>query len=989
MTHTAVHIKIWFILFCFPAIFSYGQDNKFLPEASGKNTIPYDTIWVDSIFNSLSLDEKIAQLFIVRANNPGGEYFTEVETLIKKYNIGGITFFRSEPSKQLMQTIQWQKLAKTPLFVSIDAEWGLGMRLDSTISFPYQMTLGAIQDDSLIYEMGKEIGRQCRLMGIHINFAPVFDINNNPSNPVINVRSFGENRHQVAAKGIAYANGLKSENIIATGKHFPGHGDTDTDSHKSLPVITHTRTRLDSVELFPFAESINQGLDAIMIAHLYIPAYEKKENTATTLSFNVVTTLLKDSLGFKGLIVTDALDMKGVTKYFDEGEIELKAMLAGNDILLLPANVPVAIKTIKEAIDMGTLTTGYIDQKCRKVLEYKSRAGLDQLQDFQKGHLLSSLNTPKALWLNEELYKQSVTLVKNNNSLVPLKELDTLKIAALAIGASQYCQFHDYLGFYGPVDCFGIGTSPNEKETATLVKTLQPYNLVIVSINNTNIYAGKNFGISENAIDFVEKLAKEKKIILDIFGNPYSLAFFDSTSNMEAIIISYQDNKVSQAVSAQAIFGGFGIRGRLPVTASREYQAGTGIDTEKYRLEYTLPAEFGITNEEIGKIDSIAFSGVLKKAYPGCQVMAAKNGKIFYHKAFGTLTYTDSDTVLPSHIYDLASLTKIMATTLAIMKLQEDGRIDIDKPVSEYLPFLRNTPKGRIILRDLMAHQAGLKAWIPYYRFTLNDNGHPDSTTYSTKISEDFPVRVAENFYIRDNYNYHIFDSIIYSAPLEENSYKYSDLGFILLARIIENTTNKPFDSYLEEVFYKPLGMNYTGFEPRKRFGLKQIAPTEDDQLFRKQLLRGDVHDPAAAMLGGVSGHAGLFSNAGDVAKFLYMLLQSGNYGGTKYLEGNTVYEYTRVQFPLNLNRRGIGFDKPSLEQSENGNACKNASPASYGHSGFTGTYCWADPENQLIYVFLCNRIHPDAGNTMLQKLNIRTNLHQAIYDALNNTGNN
>lgn len=980
------HASKLFIVLLYILTFQILNTPKLKAQNYGRKiTIPYDTNWVDSVFNSLNLEEKIAQLFVVRANNPSGDYFIEVDQLIKNYNIGGVTFFRSEPSKQYQQTKYWQSLAKTPLFISIDAEWGLGMRLDSIISFPFQMTLGAIPYDSLIYEMGYEIGRQCNLMGIQINFAPVVDINNNPENPVINIRSFGEERNRVTQKAYAYSRGLKDRYIIATAKHFPGHGDTDTDSHKSLPEILHSVKRLDSLELFPFKSLIKRGLTGVMIAHLYIPAYEPTANTATTLSPRVVNGLLKDSLGFAGLIVTDALDMKGVTKHFKPGEIELKAFLAGNDILLLPTDVRLAIEKIKNAIDNGLIHIDDINQRCKKVLKFKSFSGLNKTGKFNISNLKDTLNSNFAQYLNEELYKNSVTLIKDKDSLLPLKRLDTLKIASIAIGEKRENSFQKTLKFYTNTTNFVIDKKPTKKAGRDLLKKLSDYNLIILSIHNSSISAGKNFGINQEAVDFIEQIAAEHYTLLDIFANPYSVSFFDSTNSIESIIISYQDNTLSQKAAAQAIFGGIAFKGRLPVSATAEFKAGTGIITEKTRLEFSNPAAFNINKKELMVMDSIALSGIAEEAYPGCRIIAAKDGKVFYNKSFGYHTYDRKIPVKEHDIYDLASLTKIMATTPAIMKLYDLNIIDIDKQIEEYLPFFLNSPKGRITLRDLMAHQAGLQAWIPYYRFTLNDNGDPDSMTYSTKITEDFPVRVAENFYIRDNYDYDILDSIIMSPPRDDFSYKYSDLGFILLAKIIEGLTNKPFDFYLNTNFYKPLGMNYTTFKPYRKFDLGQIAPTEDDKIFRKQLIHGDVHDPAAAMLGGVAGHAGLFASANDVAKYMYLLLNKGTYGGEKFIKKETIEEFTKYQFPLNLNRRALGFDKPSLEYVENGNACQSASPESFGHSGFTGTYCWADPKSGLIYVFLCNRIHPDATNTQLQKLNIRTNFHQAIYKALIN----
>ena len=947
--------------------------------------IKNDSIWVDSVFNSLSTDERIAQLLIVRANNPGEDYFDNIDKYIKDYNIGGVTFFKSSPLKQALQTNLWQSFAKIPLFISIDAEWGLGMRLDSTISFPFQITLGAIKNDSLVYEMGSEIAKQCKRLGIQMNFAPVVDINCNPKNPVINSRSFGENRTNVSNKGLAYMKGLQDNGIIAVAKHFPGHGDTETDSHKTLPIVNHSKERLDSLELYPFKELINNGLDGIMIAHLYLPSYESQENTATTLSKPVVTGILKDKMDFKGLIVTDALDMKGVTKYFKPGNIEVKALEAGNDILLLPSDVPKAIKKIKKAVKKGIISQSDINEKCKKILTFKYKSGLNNYKPVEIENLYHELNNRKAEFINRKLYELAITVVKNNNELIPLINLDTLKIASVVIGETEVNHFQKMMGNYTIIDNYSLTDGATEQEINLLSAQLLKYNLVIVSIHGTNILASKDFGISTQTIDLINSIRKHQKIILNIFANPYSLARFYDTDNIETLIISYQDNQVSQEISAQNIFGGIAAKGKLPVTASFDFPINTGFETEKIRLKYTVPEEFNIQANDIYIIDSIAISGIESKAYPGCQIIAGKDGKIFYNKTFGSFTYQNKIPVKKEDLYDLASITKIAATTIAIMKLSDEGKIDIDQQANKYLPYLKETDKEKIIIRELLAHQSKFQSWIPYFESTLIDV-KLDTLIYNDKISENFPVRVAENIYIRKNYFYNIIDSIIQSPLRENNKYKYSDLGFYLLKEIIENITNQPIEDYVNENFYKPLGLTTLTYLPRNKFELSRIAPTEEDKVFRKQLLHGDVHDPGAAMLGGVSGHAGLFSNANDMAIFMQMLLQNGEYAGINYVDTLTVKEFTKQQFPLNDNRRGIGFDKPLPVYDEDGPTCKSASLESFGHSGFTGTYAWADPENNLIYIFLSNRIYPNAENHKIMELDIRTNIHQAIYDALENT---
>ncbi len=938
-------------------------------------------VWADSVMKTMTTGEMIGQLMIIRANNPGQEYFDVIDQYIKEYNLGGVTFFGGHPSLQAKKTNYWQSMAKIPLFISIDGEWGPAMRLDSMPAFPYQMTLGAAASDSLIYSMGIEVARQCKLIGVQINFAPVVDINSNPNNPVIHMRSFGENPEDVARKGIMYMKGMQDGGLIVTAKHFPGHGDTGSDSHHTLPVVSHTKQRLDSVELYPYRRLIEAGLDGIMIAHLMVPAIEKTPNTPSTLSKSIVTDLLRNELGFKGLIVTDALDMKGVTLNDQPGEIEVKALQAGNDILLLSASVPEAVKKIKAAVDSGELSVDLIRERCRKVLMYKYKAGLNRLKPVNTDNLYEKLNTAYSEVLCRNLFEQCVTVVKNDKDLLPLKNLDTFRIASVSTGHGAITPFQLRLSYYAPIDNYSLPKEPTDAEITALNTILQPYSLIVISVQNTSIWGGSPYGITGQVIKFISEINKNKTVVLDLFASPYSLRLFDKIP-AEAVVMSYQDHPLMQDMSAQAIFGGIPSTGKLPVTATSSYKFGTGISTDAIRLKYILPEEIGIERKTLAPIDSMIKDAIAKKVFPGCQVWAAKDGKVFFMESYGYHTYDNEIPVTGNSVYDLASLTKVAASTLAVMRMSGEKRLDIDQQLQVYLPYLWNTGKGEIIIREMMAHQSKLTPWIPFYKYTLKDK-KPDSAYYRSSISEDYPVRVAENLYIKKNYKYVIYDSILSSPLLKTSSYKYSDLGFYFIPEIMENLINEPFEDYVEKTFYKPLGLSTTGFLPRKRFPLDRIPPTENDTLFRKQLVHGDVHDQGAAMLGGVSGHAGLFSNANDIGVIAQMLIRGGIYGGVTYLKPETIKEFTEWQFPLNDNRRGIGFDKPLPEYTAEGPCCKSASPASFGHSGFTGTYIWADPENQLVYIFLSNRVYPDAANNKLASSSLRPKIHQVLYDAI------
>jgi beta-N-acetylhexosaminidase len=942
-----------------------------------------DSTWVDSVFNSLTADQRIAQLFIIRAfSDRDSSYNDSLTNLVRKWNPGGVCFFKGGPCRQTVLTNTIQQHSQTPLLITIDAEYGLGMRLDSVSSFPRAMTLGALPDDSLIRDMGVMVAKDCRRMGIHLNFAPVVDINNNPDNPVIGFRSFGEDPEMVARRSIVFMKGLQSGGILTTAKHFPGHGDTDSDSHLTLPVIHHNVERLDSVELYPFREAIHNGVDGIMIAHLFVPTFDSTSQTPATLSKKIVTGLLKDQMGFKGFVITDALDMKGVTKYYKPGEIEVKALMAGNDILLLPKNLEKAMNAIRQARDSALIPQDMIDQKCRTMLNLKYRAGLDRLTPVSLIHLSEDLNSVNSEVLSRKIFRNAITLVKNENQLIPVTFLDRKKIAVVFIGDTTLQPFQEMISRYAQVKMMSLPVSFSTIRNDSLIAELKDNDLIIIGLHCNQGLVSRQYGIQECALKLIDTLSAIRKVILDVFGSPYALSFLKNPRNLEAIVASYQDCPESQSLSAGLIFGAIKARGHLPVTASPSFPCMTGISTSVTRLEFVLPEEIGIPSGKLKAIDSIALSGIDKRAYPGCQVVFTFDGKIFYNKSFGNPRYEDTIKVTTGDIYDLASLTKVAATTLAIMKLIEEKKISLDEKLGSYLPELKGSNKQDLIIRDVMTHQAGLQAWIPFYLKTLL-KGQPDPAIYQHHPSEGYPLRVAEDLYIRSDYPDSVYRSIM-DAPLRPTrDYKYSDIGFYLLRRIIEKETGIPMEDYVFTSFYKPLGLSTTGFLPRFRFPVSRIMPTEYDTIFRKQLIRGDVHDPGAAMLGGVSGHAGLFSDATDLAVLLQLFLNNGEYGGKQYFLPSTIKEFTRVQFPANGNRRALGFDKPALNSMSDGPSCKSASPKSFGHSGFTGTYVWADPENRLSFVFLSNRIYPEASNEKIVEMNIRTRIHQLMYDIL------
>lgn len=910
------------------------------------------------------------------------KHVREIDNLIEKYNIGGIIFMQGGPVRQAKLINYFQKKAQTPLLNSIDGEFGLAMRLDSTPQFPRQMTLAAAGNDSLIYQMGREIGRECRRIGLQVNFAPVVDINNNPENPVISMRSFGEDKTSVAKKSYQYMKGLQDEHILACAKHFPGHGDTDKDSHKTLPVISQPYSRFDSLEFYPFRYLIDRGLGSAMVGHLFVPALDSTPNLPSTLSRKIVTGLLRNTMKFDGLIFTDALNMKGISEDNKPGVAEVKALMAGNDVLLFSSDVPIALEQIKSAIQSGQLTQEEIDEHCKKVLMAKYWAGLNQPPSCPTRHLYEELNTTTAEILNIKIAQASITLLKNNDSLLPLNQSDTSKIAQISLGAISKNSFSLQLSHYQKTDFFSLSNHAISEAYNELLTKLSGYKRILVQVNGLNQKPEENFGMSSQCISFLNEICKLQNAIIVFFSNPYLLNRITNLSHAACVVEAYEYNKFSQIAAADAICGRIPIIGKLPVS-TLPFQLNSGIRlTSNGKLQVVNPQTLGIEKKKLDKIDSIAINGIREGAYPGCQVLAAKNGKVFYYKSFGTLFPGDSSLVTNQTVYDLASVTKIAASALALIDLAGKGKINLDKTLGDYIPDLEGTDKKNILIKDVLTHQAGLEPWIPFYLQTLNKDGSWRENFYQNKASEAFPKQVADSLFIKKEFTNQIYKKIC-ESPLKKKEYKYSDLGYYYFKKIIEHETGTTLDVYLKNTFYSKMGLASLCYNPLDHFKLSEIAPTENDTVFRKQWVHGYVHDQGAALLGGVGGHAGLFGNAMDLAALMQMYMDTGSYGGTCWLNPLVVKAFTRYCAFCPDNRRGLCFDKPEMDEKKDSPVVKDCSPLSFGHSGFTGTFAWADPENGLVYVFLSNRICPKATNNKITKMGIRSAIHHAFYYAL------
>lgn len=945
---------------------------------------PLEAGWVDSVFNSLTPDERIGQLFMIRAHsNLGPEFEQKVEDEIRQYHVGGLCFFQGTPEHQAELTNRYQALSdKLPLFVAMDAEWGLGMRLKETaISYPKQIMLGAIQDNLLIYEMGRDLARQCRRLGVHINFAPVADINNNPQNPVINDRSFGESRGNVTAKAFQYLMGLQDGGVLACAKHFPGHGDTDVDSHLDLPIIPFGYDRLDSLELAPFRALSVSGIGGMMVAHLNMPAIDPRPNRPATLSHTIVHDLLRKRIGFEGLIMTDAMEMEGVAKYFEPGLADLEALRAGNDLILLPKDIGASVAAIRVALADGSLDSELFNESVRRVLRAKYRLGLTQPQRVEVANIRRDLNQPRSEILKRRLIENSLTLVRDNTGLFGFEQLEKFRFASLALGDTNQTVFQATCSLFAPMAQFNLPSVPDSAQVAHLLDTLQGYNVVLLSLHNMSRRPDTNFGLSDSVITLVGELCKRHVVALTVFGNPYSLKFFDA---VPLVFEAYNDDPMTQSVTAQALFGAVDIGGKLPVTASPGARFGQGI-TKKFaskRMAYDLPEAVGLNRDTLQLMDSLVAELIAVGAAPGCQILVAKDGKVVWFKAYGHHTYDSlAPAVQLNNLYDLASITKIAASLISVMREVDEGVMDISKPMSTYVPELLNTDKKDLTVREILAHHAGLKPWIPFYEKTLIGLGRPSPELYHPAPMTCYEIPVAKDLYMADDYVDSIWQQVFYSPLQPDKSYKYSDLGLFLTARALQNLTRQPLDVFARRTFYRPMGLATTMFNPWKEGLAAQSVPTEEDNYFRQQRLQGYVHDMGAAMLGGVSGHAGLFSNANDLAKIFQMLLNKGMYGGRRYLKSQTITEFT-TRFPGST-RRGIGFDMKELNPDLAQTVCPQASAGTFGHTGFTGNGVWADPERQIIFVFLSNRTYPVMTNRKLLDGDYRPRLQGIVYRAL------
>ena len=955
--------------------------------------------WVDSIMDKLSLKEKVGQLFIYTIaplqTKPNLDLLNEA---VNTYKVGGLLFSGGRIENQVALTNRAQRSAKVPILVTFDGEWGLSMRLKGTPVFPRNMVLGCIQDNRLIYEYGQEMARQCRLLGVQVNFAPVADVNINPDNPVINTRSFGENPLRVADKVIAYASGLEAGGVLSVCKHFPGHGDTDVDSHKALPVLPFTRERLDSVELYPFKKAISAGVGGMMVGHLEVPVIEPIGGLPSSLSRNVVYDLLKNELAFKGLIFTDALAMKGVG---GNTSVCLQALKAGNDMVLAPRNLKAEIPAVIEAVEKGELSRQEIDDKCRKVLTYKYLLGLKQKPHIQLSGLGSRIDTPHTRDLICRLNLAAITVANNKNKVLPFLADKNQSLALLEVGApGETDALARQLSRHASTVRFRLRAQQTAEQAKRLKDSLSSYKRIIVAVSERKLAAYRSF---------FAKFAPEVPVVYLFFAPDKTMLQIErAVSAASAVVLAHSPQKEVQQQVADILFAKASADGRLSASIGKLFSEGEGVTITPETPLHFVPEEFGFSGLALQRIDSIALMGIREGAYPGCQVVVMKEGQVLVDKAFGTHAGPGTSRVRNTDMYDIASLSKTTGTLLALMKLYDKGRFNLTDRLSDHLSFLQKTNKKDITIKDVLFHQSGLPAGLALYpelidkesytgrlfsarrdalhtlRLGANTWANPNFKflkEYVSPVKTDaYTLQVCEDFWLNPSFR-QVIEQKIVEAPLRQKRYVYSDIGFMLLHFLVEKLADMPMDTYLEQEFYRPMGLTHTGYLPLRKFAKEEIVPSNIDSFLRKKKLQGYVHDESAALQGGVAGNAGLFSNAREVARIYQMLLNGGEWEGRRYLSKETCELFTTGKTALS--RRGLGFDRPDTRFPAKSPCAEPVPSGVYGHTGFTGTCAWADPVNNLVYVFLSNRVYPHLVNPKLSQLDIRRKIQEAVYKAM------
>lgn len=953
-------------------------------------------VWVDSVYAKMNTEQKVGQLIaeVVDPRNLEAAK-QEVKRLITNYHIGCLYFSKGTVANHLELVNYAQSISKVPVMVGLDGEWGLSMRMPDTPRFPKNMMLGAIQDDRLLYEYGLEMARECKAVGVNINFSPAVDVNSNPKNPVIGTRSFGEDPSNVARKAVAYARGLEDGGVLSVAKHFPGHGNTREDSHKTLPTVSSSFAELTATDFVPFRNYIQAGLSGVMVAHLNIPALNTGSKPSS-MSDKVVAELLKNDMDFEGLVFTDALAMQGARKVTQPNG--LLAFEAGAEVLLEPSTTKSNVDAMVARYAKDSKFAEKVDRTCKKILSYKYAMRLNNYVAQPVDGLLDRINTREAELIMRQLYAAAITVLKNQGNVLPVKGLDK-RISVVTLGtASSKNAFTETCRLYTDVDVYAM-TEANM--TSTLGK-LKGSSKVIVGIYDKG-------AAYENCLNKLVLTVGAENVIPVFFVKPYDIGGFSGPISLcNTVIVGYENHEYAQEYAAQVVFGGSDATGRMPVSVEGVSFCGDGIDLYASRLGYGMVEEVGLDSEFLQQVDSLANLGVQKGAFPGCQVLVARHNKIVVNKSYGYTDKTKANKIDGNTLYDLASVSKATGTLSGIMKAVDDGLIRIDGKLGTYTKSLAGTEKGKFLIRDLLYHETGMPAALNVYEemtdtasYTgalvsakksaaykysaggayINSTAKVRSDVTSPVKTKEFDYRIGKRLYVgRETYD--TIMNIIHNIPLRDNRrYLYSCLNFCLLMEAEENVTKVRHDKYVYDNIFHRLGAYRTVYRPLDFYKKSEIAPTEYDGYFREEVVQGSVHDETAAFSGGIQGNAGLFSNANDLAKLCQMWLNRGMYGGEQILSSDVVNTFVTSKSPNS--HRGLGYDKPNLAKPEWSSTCEEAGPTVFGHTGFTGTCFWVDPENDMIYIFLCNRVYPSRNNKAFTEVGARAGIMKALYQAV------
>ena len=923
--------------------------------------------WADSVLSTLTVEEKVAQVLMVRGfghyiSTESDEY-EHLARVVQEQKIGGLIFFQGDVYEEAILLNKMQRLAKVPLLVAGDFERGLAMRVRRGTYFPDAMAIGATRNPEYAYRIGRAIAEEGRAIGAHQTYAPVADINMNPDNPVINTRSFGSDRDLVASMVVAFTKGTNDGGMVSTAKHFPGHGDTDIDSHLDLPVLPFSRERLDSVELAPFKAAIDNGVMSMMIAHMSVPALDSMQGVPASLSHSIVSDCLQGELGFHGLIVTDAMEMQGVTRGFSIGEGVIRAFQAGVDVVLMPPDVQIALDALLAAVKSGEIPERRLDASVRKVLDLKEWLGLrkDRFVDVER--IADRVATRQHQELARTVARDAVTVLSNSHSILPLQQHNGKRIISVVIsdtddnlttinrssnpwpvepaGAYFNALFSQR---HGLVQTSRVTPSTNRLELDSILARMNRADMLVVPLYVKVRTSSGHIGLPPSLGEFLQKLqVSGKPMIVISFGNPFVLGTFPTA---HALVCAYGDAEVMVEATVEALFGEIAVRGKLPVTIPNRFAYGSGLELNQTCLRTDVPSAGGFDRSRLEAIDRLIVSAIRDSAFPAAQVVVLKDNVVVFNKSFGTSTYEASATRINERtMFDLASLTKVIATTSAVMRLLDQKKLSLDDPVGNYLPQFAEGPRSAITIRHLLTHTSGLAPFLKLYDVATTPQAALD-TIYASKLI---------------------------ASPGDTTI--YSDLGMITLAKVVEKIAGAPLDAYMHREFFEPLGMRNTMFNPPESLW-QEVAPTEMDTVWRMRLVRGTVHDERSALLGGVAGHAGLFSTASDLAVFMQMLLNGGTYGGRRYFSEATVNLFTQRHGTSGT--RALGWDTRSATGSSAGSLF---SMSSFGHTGFTGTSIWADPDRKLCVIFFTNRVYPTRANGKIFR--VRPSLHDAVIRAL------